>query len=181
MKIYKPTLVVLAVAVAALAVFAGVAGATTAITVGDGWHGFGSSDNSAYTQPPFTFTASGAVVVKVTDVLCPGDTYSVSDGATLLGTTSPPGNSDCTYANNTGDPDQAFADPTYSHGMWLLPAGAHSIGIALSSSPFPGSGGYVRVDQVTKDMCKHGGWKAFGGASMQFTNQGQCAAVITSR
>jgi hypothetical protein len=178
---YKKALIIVTVTVATLAAFAGVAGAATAITVGDGWHSFGSPDRSAYTQPPFTFTASRAVVVKVTDVLCPGDIYSVSDGSTPLGTTSPPGSSDCTYAGNTPDPDQAFADPTYSHGMWLLAAGAHSIDIALFSSPFPGSGGYVRVDQVTKDMCKNGGWKTFGGASMQFTNQGQCTSAITSR
>jgi hypothetical protein len=176
---YKKALVILTVAVATLAAFAGVAGAATAITVGDGWHSFGSPDNSTYPQT-FTFTAGGAVVVKVTDTLCPGDIYSVSDGSAPLGTTSAPGNSDpnCTYSGNTGDPDQAFADAAYSHGMWLLPAGTHSIDIGLVSSPFPGSGGYVRVDQVTKDMCKNGGWTIFGGASMQFRNQGQCAAVI---
>jgi hypothetical protein len=178
---YKKALVILSVAVATLAAFVGVAGAATPIIVGGGWHSFGSPDNSTYPQT-FTFTASGAVVVKVTDTLCPGDIYSVSDGSTSLGTTSPPGNSDpaCTYAGYTGDPDQAFADAAYSHGMWLLPAGAHSIDIGLSSSPFPGSGGYLRVDSATKDICKNGGWKTFGGASMQFKNQGQCSSVITS-
>ncbi len=175
--IYKKALLILTVAVATLAAFAGVAGAATAITVGDGWHSFGSPDNSPYPESPFTFTATTAVVITVTDVLCPGDRYSISDGSTTLGTTSVPGSSVCTYAGYTGDPNVAVADPNYSHGAWAVGQGTHSIGIALFSSPFPGSGGYIRVDALTKDTCKNGGW-----ASIQtFANEGQCVAVARKK
>ena len=175
--IYKKTLIIATVAVAILMAFAGIARAATAITVGDGWHSFGSPNHDPYTQSPFTFTAGGAVVVTVTDVLCPGDVYSVFDGSTMLGTTSTPGSSDCGYAGNTPDPGTALADPTYSHGAWAVEPGAHSVGIALFSSPFPGSGGYVRVDELTMDTCKNGGW-----ASIQsFTSPGQCVHAAVKK
>jgi hypothetical protein len=183
MTIYKRALLIAAVTVASLAAFGGVAFAATAITVGDGWHGFGTPDNSQpYSQSPFTFTAAGAVVVSVTDVLCPGDRYTASligslgnvEWSTILGTTSVPGSSGCSYAGFTADPDVAVGDPSYSHGRWAIGKGSHSISVALFSSPFPASGGDIRIDELTNDMCANGGWTTIP----QFQSEGQCVGSV---
>ena len=173
MTLRKKTIAIVGAAVVA-ATCAGIAVAATSITVGDGWHEFGTSDNSQpYTQSPFTFTTAQTAVVTVTDVLCPGDRYEVSDGSTALGATSVPGVVSCEYAGYTSDPDVAAADPAYSHGRWAVGPGAHSIGVTLFSSPYPASGGSIRVDVLTKDMCKQAGWTTI----QPFTSQGQCVSA----
>src|SRR5206468_7961408 len=95
-----------------------------------------------------------------------------------LGVTSVPARSTCHYHDSTGRPDEALTDPSYTHGMFALTSGTHSINIVASTSPFGGGGAFVRVDTLRKSMCKSGGWAAFGGSSSQFKNQGQCVARV---
>ena len=136
---------------AAAFVGVGVARADTALTVGSGWQGFswvGQTQPVVPTQTPFTFTTTLPVVLKITDVLCPGEVFTVYDNAVLVGQTSAPGLTTCDYANSTGDPTTALSDPNYSGGVAALKAGTHSITIIVTTAPYPEGGGYIRIDAV---------------------------------
>ena len=121
------------------------------ITVGAGW-------SATSTKPPaffflevgsfsdnYTFASLVPVVVRVTDDFCKGDQFEVYDGATLIGTTSAVASEYPGCSPEVG-PDAAYADPTYSHGTFGLPAGAHSIKMKAIVSPWGGGRGYIRVD-----------------------------------
>ena len=159
-------------------VVAGVAIATagaTPVTLGT-WEPFlfGSTESTALGSP-FTFTSSGAAVVTVTDAYCRGDRFTVSDGTTTLGTTTPVA---LDFACNqvVSDPDVALADPGYSSGRFVVGAGAHSVGIV--ASPFNGGGtAFLRFDIFSVGMCKKGGWVAFQPA---FKNQGDCVSFVAT-
>ena len=101
------------------------------------WSG---GDGTTVNQSPFAVTATAPVVFSVTDVFCAGDRFTISDGATTLGTTSVPGRNACDTQLDIADPAVAFTDPAYSHGTFALAAGGHSVGIVASTSPF-GPGG----------------------------------------
>jgi hypothetical protein len=136
-------------AVTATIVGVGVARADTALTVGGGWQQFNwdSQTQSAVPyQTPFTFTTTKSVRLEITDVLCPGEVFTVYDNGVLLGQTSPPRVFTCDYAGSTGDPDAALKDPTYSGAIATLDAGTHSITIIVSTNGYPNGSGYIRVD-----------------------------------
>jgi hypothetical protein len=180
----KKLLVLMAVATAALAVSAGTAFAATPVTVSDGWHEFFwvGGDGAVPSDSPYTFTASGPILVTATDILCKGDRFTLSDGATTLGTTSLVPVEGCPAGGNPGDtsdPDTALADPGYSHGLFALGAGAHSIGIVVSTSPYGIGDGYVRFDPLTTTNCKNGGWATIA-ASPPFKNQGDCVSFVAT-
>jgi hypothetical protein len=161
-------------------VIAGVAAATagaTPVALGTWEPFFFGSTGSTASGSPFTFTSSGAAVVTVTDAYCQGDRFTVSDGATTLGTTTPVA---VDLACNTivSDPDLALADPEYSSGRFVVGAGAHSVGIVASTSPFDGGGtAFLRFDAFSAAMCKKGGWMTFQPA---FKNQGDCVSFVAT-
>ena len=167
---------VLTCAVVVSGVAAATAGATP-VAIGT-WEPFffGSTGSTAFGSP-FTFTSSGAAVVTVTDAYCRGDRFTVSDGASTLGTTSPVA-VDLACNPIVSDPDVALADPGYSSGRFVVGAGEHSIGIVASTSPF-GTGGtaFLRFDIFSPGMCKKGGWVAFQPA---FKNQGDCVSFVAT-
>jgi hypothetical protein len=167
---------VLTCAVVVSGVAAATAGATP-VAIGT-WEPFffGSTGSTAFGSP-FTFTSSGAAVVTVTDAYCRGDRFTVSDGASTLGTTTPVA-VDLACDPVVSDPDVALADPGYSSGRFVVGAGAHSIGIVASTSPF-GTGGtaFLRFDIFSAGMCKKGGWVAFQPA---FKNQGDCVSFVAT-
>jgi len=169
---------VLLIVVAILAVFTGVASADTAVTVGDGWHGFVvlGGVGAVPADSPYTFGASAPVLVTVTDAFCIGDRFTISDGSSTLGTTSVPGAVDCSVP--TGVPDVALADPDYSHGRFAVGAGAHSIGIVHSTAPLGGSGAFIRFDLMSTADCQNGGWQTIT-ATPSFTNESDCIAFVT--
>jgi hypothetical protein len=169
---------VLFIAAAILVVSVGVAAADTAVTVGSGWHGFVAFGPGVPSASPFTFTSTAPVLVTVTDVFCVGDRYTISDGSTTLGTTSVPLPFDCNYANFTGDPDTALADPNYSHGRFAVRAGAHSIGIVWVGQFGTGGGVYVRFDTFTTANCANGGWETIT-ASPTFTSESDCISFVS--
>jgi hypothetical protein len=142
------------------------------------WKKFTWNGDDGAKGPTFEFTSQTAVVFTVTDAYCPGDRFTLTDGGHSLGVTTVPARTTCHYHDSTGRPDKALTDPAYTHGMFALSSGAHAVAIVASTSPFGGGGAWVRVDALTKSMCKSGGWTAFGGATHQFRNQGQCVALV---
>ena len=77
-------------------------------------------------EGPFTFTAPTDGTVDVTDIAFAGDRFEVYNHGQLLGTTSVPAGD---VSNHTQDPDEAFASPLWSSGIFPLSAGSHSITI----------------------------------------------------
>jgi hypothetical protein len=150
---HAKTVLLAAAVTAALSVGVGAAGASTAINPGEGWHSFSyvaGPDPITTAQAPFTFTTTGNVTLAITDVLCPGEIYSVYDNGVLIGTTSQPQLSTCSYAGSTANPDEAMLDPTYSSGWATLGPGPHSINIVVvQTAGYPVGGGYVRIDATT--------------------------------
>lgn len=170
---------ILLIAAALLAVSAGVASADTPVTVGSGWHGFVAHGPGVPSASPFTFISTAPVLVTVTDVFCLGDQYTISDGATTLGTTSAPLPFNCNYPNFTANPDTALADPNYSHGRFAVGAGAHSIGIIWFGQFGSGSGVFYRFDLLVAANCASGGWQTIT-ASPAFTSEADCLAFVSA-
>lgn len=91
-------------------------------------------------NPPWTFT--GRANFTVTDAFDHGDIFQIYDNGVLVGTTS-------TVAVSPGpewDPDICLQDPLYSHGVFTLGPGSHSITIRPSASPFGGGDAWFRLD-----------------------------------
>ena len=165
---------VLTCAVVVAGVAATTAGATP-ITVGAWQPFFFESTASTALGSPFTFTSSNAAVVTVTDAYCRGDRFTVSDGATTLGTTTLVA---VDLACNTivSDPDVALTDPGYSSGRFVVGAGSHSVGIF--ATPFNGGGtAFLRFDLLSAGMCKKGGRVTFQPG---FKNQGDCVSFVAT-
>jgi hypothetical protein len=151
-------------------VIAGVAAATagaTPVALGTWEPFFFGSTGSTASGSPFTFTSA----------YCRGDRFTVSDGTTTLGTTTLVA-VDLACSTVVSDPDVALADPGYSSGRFVVGAGAHSIGIVASTSPFDGGGtAFLRFDVFSAGMCKKGGWMTFQPA---FKNQGDCVSFVAT-
>lgn len=117
-----------------------------AVTVGGGWQGFSWSGAAPVdsTDNPLTFTLANPGFLTVIDCFVDGDQFQVSDGTTVLGTTSTPANNGQSY----GDPNVCAAFPAWSSGSFPLAAGAHSINIRTiaEATGYPSGSGFVRVD-----------------------------------
>ena len=66
----------------------------------------------------------------------------------LLGRTTAPTLTSCSYAGATNDPDTALEDETYSGGIGTLKKGAHSITIVVSTAPYENGGAFIRIDEA---------------------------------
>jgi hypothetical protein len=152
--------------------------AAAPVTVGAGWTSF----SWVATEPtgPFEFSSARPVVLQVTDAFCRGDRFELRDGGTVVGTTPSVPVFGCTDPNQVTDPVVAFQDPSYSHGRFVLGAGAHSITIREITGALGGGAGFLRVDTLplptSKEQCKTGGWQAFG----VFKNQGDCVSFVAT-
>ena len=174
-----------AAVLAALAI-AGVASATTKITVDSGWQSFitGGGVDGASTAGPWVFTSTTVAKVTVTDAFCRGDEFRVYDRDVPLGETSEvesefPACPFELFFPALARADAALADPGFSHGVFFVAPGTHAIEFenkALWSETTSGTGAFFRVDSVTvaKSDCKNGGWMNYGNL---FKNQGQCASL----
>ena len=141
----------MAAALAAAAVIATPAHATSVALAADGsWNEFDvdamlssgggngwidevyAGDDSALT---FTFTIAAGSRGKLTvvDTGFAGDTFTITNGGAVLGTTS-----SVAAGTSAGalvfDADEALANPAYSNGVFTLSAGTYSIGGALLQS-----------------------------------------------
>jgi trimeric autotransporter adhesin len=137
------------------------------------WSG---GDGAVADGSPFAVNAAAPVVFSVTDAFCRGDRFTISDGATTLGTTSAVAVMACPSPGDTADPAVAFTDPSYSHGTFALAAGSHSIGIVVSTSPFGGGGAFRRVDAMTTAHCTGEGWATFTYPA--FASEADCIAFV---
>jgi hypothetical protein len=150
MKIMKKML--LAGATSGLLLACATAANAGPITVGAGWYGFcfagvgspatagcqnsgiGVSGNST------TFTAVGNVDFNVTDAFNKGDTFKVVVNGTPYFTSAVPA-----VAGNVSNPAIAFLDPTYSSISIALGAGAYTVDIFDTASPFGSGGAYLEA------------------------------------
>ena len=92
--------------------------------------------------------------MTVTDAYCTGDQFEVFDNGTDIGPTSIPGTSTCT--DYTTNPDTALASPKWSHGVFDLGPGSHSLTFKPIASPFGSGGAFFRVDSVPDFHVNHG-------------------------
>ena len=141
----KRLLVVLA---AGLMLF-GFTSMANALSIGSGWEkfyfgGVGSQwENVDTTTAIFNFSLAFPAVLTVTDAFNAGDRFSVYDGASFLGNTSVP----TALGDDIGDNyDAAAADPRWSTGMFLLPAGNYSITGFAIDSPYGAGGAALQLN-----------------------------------
>jgi hypothetical protein len=94
--------------------------------------------------PPWTFIAPSLVSLTVTDAFLSGDSFSVFDFGTLVGSTPsvPLAGISCGF-----DPSVCLADPAFSHATFLLSAGAHSLTLVVQPAQILGEG-FFRVQAV---------------------------------
>ena len=88
---------------------------------------------------------TGPAQVTLTDNFGRGDSFSLFDNGILVGSTP-------VVAVGAGgtpgvDPEVAFLDPTYSHGIFDLGPGEHSLAIRVDKSPFWAGAGFFKVTQ----------------------------------
>jgi hypothetical protein len=93
--------------------------------------------------PPWTFTAAGSgATLRITDVFTSGDRFEIFDFGVSLGLTSLPAlDVDC-----GDDPVPCFANAAMSTGLFVLPAGNHSLTIIPVATLDSGGAGYFQVE-----------------------------------
>ncbi|HEY9873300.1 MAG TPA: hypothetical protein V6D12_07675 [Candidatus Obscuribacterales bacterium] len=102
------------------------------------FNGVGETTQSS--QFEFTAPSTGAII-EITDVFLKGDIFNIYDFGNFIGSTSVvPASTE----NITFDPDIAFADPTYSHGIFSLASGYHSITVVPAVSLSGTGGAFIR-------------------------------------
>jgi hypothetical protein len=127
---------------------AGPCFASTAISVGDGWHSFLCAETvgASNSLGAFTFTTSTQTVLSVADWDYDYEQYNVYDNGQTLGPTSVPGQRGVSIDN----PGSALASAQWSHGTFNLGAGSHAITIhIIQTGPGDVDGlaqGSLRVD-----------------------------------
>ena len=104
--------------------------------------GVGSSISDSNTGDfSWDFTLTSSANLDVTDAFFIGDSFTIFNGATLLGSTGP-------YDLNgteTGNADIAFGSSTYSWASFLLGPGTYSINGVAAESPFGAGGAFIRL------------------------------------
>lgn len=105
-----------------------------------------SGGNSVYADdPPWTFTAGPhGALLTVTDAFMSGDAFEIFDNAVSIGSTPL-----VTHGiSGSSDPAVTSLSPDFSHGIFLLGAGGHSITIKLIDAWGASGAGYFRVDSA---------------------------------
>jgi len=119
------------------------------IVVDAGWYLFSVRGvGSPASGNPFTFTAVGPVLLKVTDAFLVGDVFDVYVNSVLAFTTSSPGPGPYSMDFWTDNPDEAFASPLWSSGSLLLSPGSYSVDIFASASPWGSGGAFIEVESA---------------------------------
>jgi hypothetical protein len=120
----------------------------------------------------FEVPAAGAIL-KVTDAFARGDVFSIFNFNNPIGTTSTP-----FLGGGCGDnPENCFADPLVSKGVFNLAPGQYSLRIVPTNSPFGGGAAYFRLDEAKQvpEPISALGLLAFGamGVANKFTRKPQ--------
>ncbi len=109
------------------------------INVGDPWYAFefgfpgtfavgvSTHDSSNPGLPPWTYDATSATLVKITDSYTAGDMFNLYDLGVFVGTTSIVPTTATGTTNPT--PDVDYLDPLLSHGLFALAPGHHELTI----------------------------------------------------
>lgn len=105
----------------------------------------------------FLAPASGSELI-VTDAFESGDQFEIFDFGLSLGLTSAPG---ANIVDCGDDPVPCLADPSISHGSFLLAAGAHAITIVPVLAPSFGGSGYFIVDATATPLPEPGSLALF--------------------
>lgn len=129
---------------------------------------WGAGSNAPNLEGPYTFHASGPVILLVTDAFLRGDRFEVFDFGISLGLTSLPAGGGSPLTDN---PNVAFGNPDYSFGSFGLGAGDHAITFATVDNPHGGGRGYLRVDTDRRttsvpDSGSSLAMAAFGGVAL---------------
>jgi hypothetical protein len=93
-------------------------------------------------EPAWTFNAANPVVLTVTDAFQSDDQFEIFDFGVSLGLTSVP----LPRLNCGADPETCLATPGFSHGVFALGAGAHSL--IINSVPDSLGAGYFQISAV---------------------------------
>lgn len=134
-----------------------------------------SSGNSIEAgDPAWTFTTSAPVFVTITDAFFSGNSFELFDSGTLIGSTP---FVDLGYACGD-DPAICALDPNFSHAVFSLGAGDHSLSIDALDSPFGGGAAYFRVDPQLAAVPEPGtiGLLTLGLCCVWWLRKGGCRA-----
>jgi len=95
---------------------------------------------------PWTYNAATATAVKITDSFTAGDMFRLYDFGNFIGDTSTVPTT--AIGTNNLFPDLDFLDTRLSHGLFILPAGSHSLTIEIiqNVAGLTEAIGYFRVD-----------------------------------
>ncbi len=94
--------------------------------------------------PEWTFT--GPAEIALTDNFSQGDSFSLYDHGKLVGST-PAVNASSDRHIPGIDPEAALRDSTYSHAIFSLGPGEHSLTIRIDNSPFWAGAGFFKLSQ----------------------------------
>ena len=93
---------------------------------------------------PWTFSSATPVQVNIADAYNKGDSFTLFNFGVLVGST--PGTA---FADNEeSDPAVTSADPSWSSGTFVVPAGNASLTIRADASPSSAGGAYFRLSPV---------------------------------
>ena len=108
----------------------------------DGTGSAGVPGTSVADAPPWTFKGQGTFTL--TDAFTQGDSFSLFDNGRFIGSTPhvAPG------FVNVEDPNLTSVDPTFSHEIFTLGPGSHSLTIRTDDSPFGGGSAFFRLAVV---------------------------------
>jgi hypothetical protein len=120
-------------------------GGLTPLVLNGGWQSFNWGEG-APVDADDQFTISGAACVSIVDAYCAGDRFTLIDGVTNLGSTTPPQSIECDFEGATDDPDEAINNLAYSQGAFNLGAGDHELVISVIENPHDGGGAFIRAD-----------------------------------
>ncbi len=145
-KVLGTSLAVAGSVIATLASVSSAHAATIGIATDNAWHTsrFGATNSFAADNFTFSIAAGNEGTLTVTDYQLKGDIFEVFNNGTSLGLTN------SVAYNPSGSaptPDDGFADPAYSKGIFTLSSGLYDIFIKASASPYGGGSVALRVSQ----------------------------------
>jgi hypothetical protein len=112
------------------------------VVVGTGWQEVTFGDVGSRTV--LRLNAPGETWLRLTDMFCAGDQFSVLDNGVPLQATAPATAATC--ERFTSSPTRAEVGAAWSSGGWLLRAGQHTLTMITTGSPFGGGVAFVRAD-----------------------------------
>jgi hypothetical protein len=96
----------------------------------------------------FTFFSDSPALLRVTDALCRGDQFRAFDrGFAIFNTSRVAIDPSCDDVPFVTTSPQAWADPSYSKGRFLLQPGHHRVRIQITDSPFGVASAFLRIDK----------------------------------